>query len=277
LRLSALVLLVLFGTAGSASASADLAAELTASTQKTVRTGRVVYTLTARNTSTTEGAVGVTAHIALEPGLDLDVARLDAGCTAGSTDSGDFVDCRLPDIGRGAEATAIVDAVALTVGTSRVDGTVASSADPNAANNAASVTTEATYDSVRRCPAANFFAGTDGADRITGTPFSDPIYSGKGDDTVFGLAGSDCISAGPGNDSVRAGPGNDRIDGGTGRDRISGGSGRDRIFAHAGNDTIDASDRAHDTVDCGFGHDTVFASRGDKLRSCERVRMKRPS
>jgi Ca2+-binding RTX toxin-like protein len=275
LRLSALVLLLLLATAGSASASADVAAELTATPQKTIRNGRIFFTLTARNTSATDGAVGVTAHIAFAPGLGLDIARLGVGCTAGQSDGGDFADCRLPDIGAGAAATANLQATTLTVGTSRVDGTVASSADPNAANNAVSVTTEATYDSVKRCPAANFFAGTDGPDRITGTPFSDPIYSGKGDDTVVGLAGSDCISAGPGNDSVKAGPGNDRIDGGTGADRISGGPGRDRIFAHAGNDIIDASDRAHDTVDCGFGHDRVVASPGDKLRSCEHVRMRR--
>jgi Ca2+-binding RTX toxin-like protein len=125
-----------------------------------------------------------------------------------------------------------------------------------------------------RCDSTRLVVGTKGDDRLTGSSLADPIYAQAGDDVIRGLAGDDCIFAMAGNDRVNAGPGNDRVDGGAGADFLRGGSGRDRIFGRAGNDTIDASDRDHDTVDCGPGRDTVIVRRGDKLTGCERVRVK---
>jgi len=67
----------------------------------------------------------------------------------------------------------------------------------------------------------------------------------------------------------------DELIGTKGRDIILGDGGDDRIYAGSGNDKIDASDRDHDTVDCGSGTDTVIARKGDKLKHCENVRLKR--
>jgi uncharacterized repeat protein (TIGR01451 family) len=256
---------------------ADLAIEVRATPQPVLRGGTIAYTVTVRNTSTTVGARNVTARLSVPPSNPLLPRTVStAACSTGVSPSGDFMGCDFGNLGPGASSSVTVSSSAPDLGRIQVGASVSHSAvDPNPSNNAASATTDVTYDAVRHCAAANLSVGTDGNDRLTATKFSDPIYSGKGNDVVFGLGGNDCIFAEAGNDRVNAGAGNDRVDGGPGRDRILGGSGRDRIFGRAGNDRIDASDRTHDTVDCGPGRDTVIARRGDRLRHCERVRIKR--
>jgi TolB protein len=113
---------------------------------------------------------------------------------------------------------------------------------------------------------SNRFAGTSKANRILGSRGSDRISGGSGNDTLTGLGGADCISGGVGND---------RISGGSGNDTISGGAGRNRITAGAGNDAINIRNHKRDTVNCGKGRDRVTADRVDKLRGCERVKLRR--
>lgn len=116
-----------------------------------------------------------------------------------------------------------------------------------------------------RAHCSNRFAGTSKANRIRGSSGSDRISGGRGNDTLTGLGGADCISGGVGND---------RISGGNGNDTISGGAGRNRIAAGAGNDAINVRNHKRDTVNCGKGRDRVRADSVDKLRGCERVKLR---
>ena len=131
--------------------------------------------------------------------------------------------------------------------------------------------------------------GTSGPDRICGLGGSDSITGLAGNDSLFGdqcgagarasrragkatADGNDRVQGGSGNDKLYGSGGNDTLEGGPGKDLLVGGKGLDRLQAGAGNDTVDAQDRARDSVDCGKGRDTVKANRRDRLRNCERVR-----
>ena len=48
-------------------------------------------------------------------------------------------------------------------------------------------------------------------------------------------------------------------------DRIVGSALPDEIYAGAGNDTIDVRGGGSDTVECGPGHDTVYADPSDHI------------
>jgi Tol biopolymer transport system component len=114
---------------------------------------------------------------------------------------------------------------------------------------------------------SNRFAGSAKGDRIKGSSGSDRIAGGAGGDKLFGLGGADCISGGRGNDTISGGKGNDRISAGPGRNKVSGG---------AGNDTINVRNHRRDVVNCGPGRkDRVVADRIDKLRGCERVKLRK--
>lgn len=121
--------------------------------------------------------------------------------------------------------------------------------------------------------------GVDGLpDRIYGGPGDDylsgdgGLHGGSGDDALFTNYGNtvhDILDGGPGNDLVRShsdnpvtligGPGNDRLYGRAGRDYLSGGPGNDVIH----------STSTGDRIDCGSGHDTVYAPRGAAIEHCE--------
>jgi hypothetical protein len=110
---------------------------------------------------------------------------------------------------------------------------------------------------------SNEIDGTGKADRLNGTPDDDRIRGRGGGDQIDGHGGGDCLGGGKGRDRVRGGAGDDQIAGGRGRNRIWGGS---------GDDTIKAAGRTPDRVDCGPGHDEVFASRHDHIKGCEKVK-----
>jgi Ca2+-binding RTX toxin-like protein len=151
-------------------------------------------------------------------------------------------------------------------------------------------------------PAADLLSGTQGSDLILGGAGRDRLFGLGGDDCLFGQAGRDGLSGdagsdrliggadgdmlrggtgadylggGSGPDTVYGGPGDDDLNGNSGRDRIFGGRGNDGIGAGSGNDRIDVHGGGSDLVDCGPGRDTVYVSRNDYVRRCERVRLRR--
>jgi Ca2+-binding RTX toxin-like protein len=111
----------------------------------------------------------------------------------------------------------------------------------------------------------NRTVGTARGDRLKGTVLGDRLTGLDGRDTLLGGAGADCLSGGAGAD---------RLSGGSGRDELNGGPGLDRLEAGPGDDRVDSADRTRETVSCGAGTDSVRADRSDRLRSCERVRLR---
>jgi Ca2+-binding RTX toxin-like protein len=155
---------------------------------------------------------------------------------------------------------------------------------------------------------ARDMVGTPGNDRLAGTPFGDNLLGLQGDDILEGLQGDDCVFGGVGSDrligargddrllgddsakgvggddrvSGNAGDdllvgdsGNDRLAGGAGDDRLAGGPGRNRLLGGSGNDRLNAANGSFDRVNCGPGRDIVRADRVDRVRGCERVRVRR--
>jgi len=47
--------------------------------------------------------------------------------------------------------------------------------------------------------------------------------------------------------------------------------GHDLVFGGQGNDTIYARDGQRDTINCGPGHDVVYADKFDVAKECERI------
>jgi hypothetical protein len=131
--------------------------------------------------------------------------------------------------------------------------------------------------------AGDLIRGAGGNDHIRGLAGDDCLRGDAGKDRAEGGAGRDRLNGGAGGDRLNGGAGGDRLNGGAGRDRLAGGSGADRIKAGggdrvdggAGNDRIDAANGKRDRVNCGKGRrDRVRADRKDRLRGCERVRMR---
>jgi Ca2+-binding RTX toxin-like protein len=123
------------------------------------------------------------------------------------------------------------------------------------------------------------YVGSDGDDELTVRQILEPV-------TMRGGAGNDRLKTADGNDVVDGGPGADYLDGGFGDDHIVGGPGADIIHGDIpggdcgpvycklpyGNDTIDARDGEIDSIDCGFGEDTVVADPKDVVAAdCETV------
>ncbi len=106
-----------------------------------------------------------------------------------------------------------------------------------------------------------------GNDTITGGDGNDMIFGGAGDDSIIGGAGGDgneTLSGGDGNDMIFGGSGgNDSVDGGYGNDTITGGDGNDMIFGGAGDDSIVGGDGTFDeTLSGGDGNDMIFGGSG---------------
>jgi hypothetical protein len=76
------------------------------------------------------------------------------------------------------------------------------------------------------------------------------------------------VKGGTGNDTLTGSPRGDDLDGQLGDDTITGGGGSDSISGGAGKDTINALDGQRDTINCGFGRDTVTADASDTKRFC---------
>ncbi|MFL5895087.1 MAG: choice-of-anchor Q domain-containing protein [Thermoleophilaceae bacterium] len=179
--------------------------------------------------------------------------------------------------------------------------------DPNPANDKADATTLLLLPG--RC--ANAASGTPAADHLMGTKMGDLLTGLAGDDVLVGLEDDDCLIGGLGNDDLKGGTGNDQLDGGPGNDRLTGwtendretgGPGNDKLFGEAGrdkldggrgrdvltggpgadvlvggpgNDVVNAVDRRRDTVNCGPGKDVARVDKKDKVRGCEKVKVRR--
>jgi Ca2+-binding RTX toxin-like protein len=139
-----------------------------------------------------------------------------------------------------------------------------------------------------------------------------------GADTYNGGKGSDDLEGGVGRDLLKGGKGNDRfsekqtrsssqrgffgttscyrgfcsslygdqqgdvVKGGKGKDYIEGEEGRDRMLGGKGDDVIDSAnddtEGVKDVVECGDGHDVVFANGRDKVADdCEKVKPPQPA
>jgi Ca2+-binding RTX toxin-like protein len=122
-------------------------------------------------------------------------------------------------------------------------------------------------------------AGTDGPEHLEAYQVLDSvrISGGGGDDELIGAGGADTIDGGAGNDYIDAGFGDDTINPGPGHDTVyadrrGGDCGPLWCTEPYGNDTIDLRDGEPDSVDCGFGQDTVYADPVDTVSpNCETV------
>jgi Ca2+-binding RTX toxin-like protein len=110
-----------------------------------------------------------------------------------------------------------------------------------------------------------------GSDRLIGAQGDDRLL---GDDRGVGIAGNDRLFGNGGDDLLAGGPGRDLLVGGAGADRLSAGRGRNRVLAGSGNDQLNSANGSFDRVGCGGGRDTVVADRVDRLRGCERARLR---
>ena len=132
----------------------------------------------------------------------------------------------------------------------------------------------------------DFFATGGGNDTIFGNEANDIILAGEDDDRVFGGSGGDVILGDSGDDFLRGGRNADLIFGGAGEDVLFGDVGNDQLF---GADVISAQDLVDtlrsgtskndlnmndfvdldaktedaDTLDGGYGNDTIFAGSND--------------
>ena len=103
------------------------------------------------------------------------------------------------------------------------------------------------------------------ANLIEGGPRDDILRGTEDEDEIRGRGGADRVSGRGADDCLFAGAGADRVRGGSGEDEVRGGDGEDRIKA-------DDGDR--DQVRCGTARDLAIVDRQDRVRGCERVRLR---
>ena len=92
--------------------------------------------------------------------------------------------------------------------------------------------------------------GTPGTDVLQGDEGPNSFDGGGGEDQIYGRGGADTLLGGPDADTLSAGDGDDRI--------------------------VTHEDFFADRVDCGDGHDTGAADRGDRRTGCEALRLSPP-
>jgi RTX calcium-binding nonapeptide repeat (4 copies)/Domain of unknown function DUF11/Fibronectin type III domain/FG-GAP repeat len=250
----------------------DLA--VTASGPPTVAAGGQATFALAVSDLNGAGASSIHLLATLPPGAVVAGASSDRGpgCSRGAA----TLDCNLDFLSGALVAHVTIVLTLSSAGEQTLTATVSDAqGDKNTVNNTAyatvqvgTTTTTTTIPAPTPAPkrqpaAADHINGTAKADHLTGTSKADVIKAG---------AGNDWVNGGPGNDTIYGGPGNDILYGGPGNDTIYGGSGADRIFGGRGNDTIYAADGVKDTIDCGTGHDVVYADKHDKVaKNCEAV------
>lgn len=93
------------------------------------------------------------------------------------------------------------------------------------------------------------------------------VRGGDGNDNLSGSSGDDQVLGEAGNDTVRGYAGADTVSGGPGVDLIEGDG--SPIYLNGGSDTIDSRDGERDTVNCGFGTDSVTADSIDVIDAVE--------
>ena len=108
-----------------------------------------------------------------------------------------------------------------------------------------------------------------------GTSGPDIIYGTSSSDVIIPYAGKDVVYAGGGNDEVRHSFGDDMIHGGTGADTLRGGFDHDTIYGNEPATAGDASDGAHDLIDCAYiasrrdpGPDLGYGNDDDTVVDC---------
>ena len=111
------------------------------------------------------------------------------------------------------------------------------------------------------------YTGTAGGDTIipgfiSALVVANPVFStpSNANNSLFGFAGNDNLDGGGGNDFVDGGADDDLLHGGIGNDTIFGGGGNDTAFGDAGDDTIFSSGSG--TYSGGAGNDRIFAGFG---------------
>jgi hypothetical protein len=117
--------------------------------------------------------------------------------------------------------------------------------------------------------------GGGGYDELRGEAGNDKLWGEADSDRLEGGAGNDRIDGGSSPDQLFGGPGDDVLLGGAGNDIISDSGGRNRVDAGSGDDVVNVRNGRRDTVSCGKGRDRAVVDRGDKVRSCERVKRGR--
>ncbi|MBC7643744.1 MAG: hypothetical protein H7123_01365, partial [Thermoleophilia bacterium] len=111
---------------------------------------------------------------------------------------------------------------------------------------------------------------------IIATNSGDHLDGNEIGNIIRGLLGNDVLNGLGGNDSLFGDAGSDTLNGGAGNDKLTGGPGKDKLNGQAGNDTIDANDhKPGDIVNCGPGKDTARVNKGDKVKGCEKVIIKK--
>jgi Ca2+-binding RTX toxin-like protein len=88
------------------------------------------------------------------------------------------------------------------------------------------------------------------------------VNGGAGDDTFLYPSAPDMLRGGPGSDTVRFS---------TAAKMHLKGTEIEHVIGSDGDDQLDARDGIAETIDCGFGSDSVTADRGDVLTGCESV------
>ena len=77
-----------------------------------------------------------------------------------------------------------------------------------------------------------------------------------------------------GGDESRGDEDDDKLRGGKGDDRVIGGTGKDLLTAGGGRDVVSSADGERDRVRCGRNRDRATVDRLDKVRGCEKVRVR---
>ncbi|HEX2267674.1 MAG TPA: hypothetical protein VHI97_05670, partial [Actinomycetota bacterium] len=207
----------------------------------------VTYAIGATNAGP-RGATDVQVTQQLPAGVSF------VSASSGCSEANGVVTCSAGDLAPGALAQFAVVLKADQPGTVSVTANVAGSSDqqdPNASNNAVTVTTEATC-TITGTAGNNTLVGTAGRDVICGLGGNDSIRAQGGADLIFGGDGADVVQGAAGNDVIRGDAGNDDLRGQDGNDTLYGDAGFDKLNGGAGTDS------------CSVGPD------GGRMASCER-------
>lgn len=107
-------------------------------------------------------------------------------------------------------------------------------------------------------------------------PFDEParVSCARRRATTVMLPGSPPLRGTNGPEIVVGSRTSDQIAGGAGRDRICGRGGRDRLSGGPGRDLLSSADSSRDKVDCGPDLDRAVVDPRDRVRRCERVRVR---
>jgi len=141
-------------------------------------------------------------------------------------------------------------------------------------------------------PSSDSILGLNGDDQLNGANGNDLVSGGADNDSIFGSGGNDILLGGSGDDLLSGGDSNDLLIDGNGADNLQGGRGDDLIISSgfmneqaaqdlfqnpdpdlAASTLISAlefdfstdTDSKGDTVDGGYGNDTIFGGIGDRL------------